>query len=93
MDRYVYDPGAKCYKCMEPIGFYKIESGKGAGKWAPCNPDGSDHWDLCREEAIKKGLKEPGVDYYFGGRTLGDNFNGIPYDGDAPPWDKEADPT
>lgn len=71
-EREVYAPvGAMCEKCQEPIAFYKITSGKAAGKWCPCNPDGSDHWDLCREVAIKKGLKPRGVDHYCGGLTLG----------------------
>lgn len=34
-----------CYKCGLPLAFKKLPS----GKWYPTNPDGSDHWDLCRE--------------------------------------------
>jgi len=33
-----------CLKCGSKLGFRKRK-----GQWEPCNPDGSDHWDLCRE--------------------------------------------
>jgi hypothetical protein len=68
LGRQVWTPpdGATCGKCLEPIAFYKIEEGPGAGKWCVCNPDGTDHWDLCREQQIKKGLKKPGIDFIQG---------------------------
>ena len=37
-----------CAKCHLPLAFKQLES----GKWCPTNPDGSDHWDLCRETRI-----------------------------------------
>jgi hypothetical protein len=50
MERKVFKPkNAKCGKCGSPIAYYKITKGAGKGKWCPCNPDGSDHWDDCRE--------------------------------------------
>ena len=45
-DRKVFAPaGAKCEACGGVLGFYKNER----GNWCPCNVDGSDHWDACRE--------------------------------------------
>lgn len=38
-------PPPICEKCGKPMGFTKLAN----GKWRPCNPDGSDHWDLCRD--------------------------------------------
>ena len=38
-------PAPLCAKCDQPMGFVQLES----GKWRPCNPNGSDHWDKCRE--------------------------------------------
>ena len=38
-------PAPICIKCSLPLGFIKLPN----GKWRPCNPDGSDHWDLCRD--------------------------------------------
>ena len=35
----------KCYKCKLPITFIQNDN----GKWCPVNPDGTFHWDLCRE--------------------------------------------
>jgi len=37
-------PPPRCEKCGEPMGFVHLAN----GKWRPCNPDGSDHWDKCR---------------------------------------------
>lgn len=34
-----------CGKCGEPLAFYRLPNGKAC----PCNPDGTDHWDLCRK--------------------------------------------
>ena len=49
-DRRVFKPrNATCKKCLAPIGFWKNEN----KRWVPCNPDGSDHWDACRENLIK----------------------------------------
>lgn len=38
-----------CSKCGLELGFKRLPS----GKWCPTNPDGSDHWDLCRKTRIK----------------------------------------
>jgi hypothetical protein len=38
-------PPPRCEKCGEPMGFVKLDN----GKWRPVNPDGTDHWDKCRE--------------------------------------------
>ena len=37
--------GATCKDCGAKLGFYKNER----GNTVPCNPDGTDHWDLCRD--------------------------------------------
>jgi len=34
----------ECRKCGLPLKFEKRK-----GKWYPTNPDGSEHWDLCKE--------------------------------------------
>ena len=39
-----------CEKCDLPLGFVRLDS----GKWRPCNPDGSDHWDVCRDVRYAK---------------------------------------
>lgn len=46
----------KCAKCNGPIGFYKNEN----NKWVPCELDGDDHWDICRENLItgRYGIKK-----------------------------------
>lgn len=38
-------PPPICEKCDLPLGFILLDS----GKWRPCNPNGSDHWDVCRD--------------------------------------------
>ena len=38
---------AVCKKCGHPLKFVRRQFGR-ALKWCPVNPDGSDHWDLCR---------------------------------------------
>ena len=35
---------SNCNKCKLPISFKKLSN----GKFCPTNPDGSDHWDLCK---------------------------------------------
>lgn len=37
-----------CGKCGRAIGWRKTPS----GKWQACEPDGSDHWDICRETVL-----------------------------------------
>ena len=46
-NRRVFTPpgGATCEACGAPLGFYKNTR----GKMVPCNPDGTDHWDVCRD--------------------------------------------
>jgi hypothetical protein len=39
---------AICEKCSQPLRFIEREY-KGVLKWVPVNPDGSDHWDLCKK--------------------------------------------
>ncbi len=34
-----------CYKCGGKIAFKKLPN----GKWCPTEPDGSDHWDACKQ--------------------------------------------
>lgn len=44
----------KCRKCGLHIGFRKIEN----GRWTPCNLDGGDHWDLCRQTRLANASPE-----------------------------------
>lgn len=41
------DP-AKCKKCGGPLAFKRV-----SGKLWPMNPDGTDHYDVCRERRYK----------------------------------------
>jgi hypothetical protein len=51
MTERIYVPaGAVCEKCDLPLAFIELAS----GKWRPCNPDGSDHWDVCRDARYAK---------------------------------------
>jgi len=43
-------PPPLCEKCNLALAFTQLEN----GKWRPCNPDGSDHWDLCRDVRYAK---------------------------------------
>jgi len=43
---------SQCRKCGMPLEWVRREFG-GIWKWVPTNPDGSDHWDLCREQQTK----------------------------------------
>ena len=57
--------GCFCEKCDRKLAFRKTAS----GKWCPCEPDGSDHWDICRETQVKLGRlsqvnSEPGMPTY-----------------------------
>lgn len=82
-----------CGKCGLPLGFKLLTSGKGKGKYCPTNPDGTDHWDTCREERMKnpvfreKQLKldaemmKPAITKC---RIKKVKF----YSGDIPPWDE-----
>lgn len=37
-----------CRKCGKPLSFVRRDY-NGVMKWCPVNPDGSDHWDDCRQ--------------------------------------------
>lgn len=39
---------SQCQKCGLPLKFEKREGKGGVVKWFPVNPDGSEHWDLCK---------------------------------------------
>jgi len=85
MERQVYKPkDAVCGKCNGPLAYYKLPS----GKWCPCNLDGSDHWDDCKE-AISKGTY--GIQKTFINFERGKPQNPaklkVFYSGRIPPWD------
>jgi hypothetical protein len=79
----------RCMRCKLPLAFKMTPR----GKWKPVNPDGSDHWDLCREtvhaamtpaqradwERKDEKLRKPVVT----GRHVE-----ITYEGDVPPWEE-----
>lgn len=71
-----------CEKCDRPLAFKRLES----GKWCPCEFDGSDHWDICRETQVKLGRLsehnyEPGV------KSKTKVKEADIYRGSAPPWE------
>ena len=70
-----------CRKCGLELGFRKLPS----GKWCPTNPDGSDHWDLCRETMWKKGLAKPVQEELIGKFTYAVGVAEF-FDEDWPPW-------
>lgn len=49
---------AYCEKCGGPLGFYLNER----GKYSPCNPDGTDHFDICRARRYALAKKGRHVD-------------------------------
>lgn len=51
-ERKVFGRG-ECKKCGLPLAFYRLPNGKAC----PCNPDGTDHWDLCRTVRYAKARK------------------------------------
>ena len=67
---------AICTKCGSPLKFRQMAS----GRWCPRNPDGTDHWDLCKALQSKAGGRPKVV---FHARTGG---NGFVWCGDMPPW-------
>lgn len=81
-----------CAKCGLPLGFKKLPS----GKWCPTNPDGSDHWDLCRETSIaamtpaeRAWLNERDAQRAKGVVTVGKHYHkSKQYRGAIPPWDE-----
>lgn len=74
----------QCHKCGGEIGFYK----NGRGNWVPCELDGSDHWDKCREVRFRRAGKKLVTHRYDPNKniTYGKN-RGEPYSGEEPPWD------
>lgn len=74
-----------CRKCGLPIAFKKLPS----GKFCPTNPDGSDHWDLCKgvdrtfEVAVARAIREGAAKTYA--PMQGQQYF---YTGDIPPWDE-----
>jgi hypothetical protein len=69
-----------CRKCGSELKFKRLKS----GKLSPMNPDGSDHWDLCR--SITR--KAEGIVVEFHSRTRGNvfKFGDYVWAGDMPPW-------
>lgn len=76
-----------CQKCGHPIAFKKLAS----GRFCPTNPDGSDHWDLCKgtvrtfESAVSDCIREGTGKTEMRGQQY---F----YTGDVPPWDESLGP-
>lgn len=66
-----------CRKCGSALKFKRLRS----GKWSPINPDGSDHWDLCK--SITRRAQGTEIEYF--GRTGGP---GYVWCGPVPPWDE-----
>ena len=87
--------GARCEKCGLPLGFKQLAS----GKWCPTNPDGSDHWDLCRLTWLanmtpgqRARIAEKDRLEGLGKRQKGLSTLGYFYCGDVPPWDESLAP-
>jgi len=66
-----------CRKCGLEIKFKKLDN----GKWCPTNPDGSDHWDKCRDNQDFTGQ----VTYRIG-KTMKAKIPLIPVECAAPPF-------
>jgi hypothetical protein len=62
--------GSRCRKCGLPIAFKMLES----GKLCPTNPDGGDHWDLCRETVNAGRTFDPARDTKTSGFIVGENY-------------------
>jgi uncharacterized protein YifE (UPF0438 family) len=77
-----------CAKCGLPLGFKRLKS----GKWCPTNPDGSDHWDLCRETALAAMTPEERAWKVYkdaqAARPVVTGKHIKTYKGDVPPWDE-----
>lgn len=71
-----------CEKCGEPLAFRKLDN----GKWSPMNPDGSDHWDICKRIALKKAGKKLLVHEL---RYMTVPLGKMPLiESEVPPWDE-----
>jgi hypothetical protein len=79
---------AICRKCRHPIKFIQRDF-KGVLKYMPVNPDGTEHWDICRgivrtPEWATRRIAEEEADYPSGWRGKAKYV----YIGDVPPWDE-----
>lgn len=95
--RKVIKSDKKCGDCGGLLAFYKLDN----GKYCPCNPDGSDHWDDCREAQVKGtyGIKRTFRCFISGAKTRsyakgfkhlkvdGKKIEPSYYAGEKPPWD------
>lgn len=74
-----------CEKCDRPLAFRKLPT----GKWCPCEPDGSDHFDICRETQVKLGRCKSQKTHDFDPdvHTTYPNHKEPLYSGEAPPWE------
>ncbi len=88
---------SRCRKCGLPLGWKRLAN----GSWCPTNPDGSDHWDLCRQTflaslspsaraALRERDRIEGLPKRTAGKK-GDTF-GYHYAGELPPWDDSLAP-
>lgn len=82
---------SRCDKCGLPISFKRLPN----GRWSPTNPDGTDHWDKCKEVQRKAwGLINPdGTVNWAKLHSMGRKATTGPtvgwfYCGDVPPWDE-----
>ena len=89
-ERKVIGKEKTCGKCGGSLRFYRNER----GNYVPCNPDGSDHWDSCREAQVKGtyGIKRIFRQKIEGCKTSGhavgyQNKEHSYYCGTAAPWD------
>lgn len=80
-----------CAACGCPIIFKPLPN----GKWSPCNPDGSDHWDACKQMQRKSmGLlhDDGSVNWQrlaeLCPATLSESHATHTWSGEVPPWDE-----
>lgn len=71
-----------CRKCNLPLSFKKLPN----GKWYPTNPDGTEHWDLCREEQFRQGKRKP--ETRASGFITGPQYVKSTCDCSGPPWEE-----
>ena len=79
---------ATCKKCGNPLAFVK-KLYKGVLKFCPVNPDGSEHWDLCRgivrtPEWAARRIREEEAEYPSGWRGTAKHV----WCGPVMPWDE-----
>jgi hypothetical protein len=80
-----------CRKCGLPLSFKRIQK----GKLCPTNPDGSDHWDLCRTTWLRNMRPEERAAYDLADAamraprpTWGEGITHVYCDDRIPPWDE-----